>query len=146
MKKLLALALALALGGCYTPQDRAVGGAAIGGVTGATIGAIASNGRAGDARRRRARGCDGRRCGGRHCAAATSAAATLRPLGTRLLWRACLPGVLLREALPRRNCRGLPGFGPWVDREARGLDQKPGSRSSALRPPLGLSVKHSAPP
>jgi len=40
MKKLMALALALALGGCYTPQDRAVGGAAIGGVTGATIGAI----------------------------------------------------------------------------------------------------------
>ena len=47
MKKLMVLALALALGGCYTPQDRAAGGAAIGGVTGATIGALASNGRAG---------------------------------------------------------------------------------------------------
>jgi hypothetical protein len=57
MKKLLArkvlalsvaLAPALALSGCYTPQDRAVGGAAIGGATGALVGAAAT-GRAGGA-------------------------------------------------------------------------------------------------
>jgi hypothetical protein len=35
------------LSGCYTPQDRALGGAAIGGLGGAGIGALASNGRAG---------------------------------------------------------------------------------------------------
>jgi hypothetical protein len=42
---LLAVA-ALTLAGCYTPQDRALGGAAIGGLGGAGIGALASNGRA----------------------------------------------------------------------------------------------------
>jgi osmotically inducible lipoprotein OsmB len=36
------LAAALALGGCYTPEQRAVGGAALGGATGAAIGGIAS--------------------------------------------------------------------------------------------------------
>jgi hypothetical protein len=45
-----ALASALALSGCnsYNPQDRAVGGALIGGATGAAIGGLAS-GRAGGA-------------------------------------------------------------------------------------------------
>ena len=45
-----ALASALALGGCnsYNPQDRAVGGAMIGGATGAAIGA-AAGGHAGGA-------------------------------------------------------------------------------------------------
>ncbi len=38
---------ALSLSGCYTPQDRALGGAAIGGLGGAGIGALASGGRAG---------------------------------------------------------------------------------------------------
>jgi len=51
MKKLLLMTAALTvlapLAGCYTPQDRAVGGAAIGGLTGASIGALASGGRAG---------------------------------------------------------------------------------------------------
>ena len=47
MKKLVVLALAVALGGCYTPEDRAAGGAAIGGLTGASIGSLASGGRAG---------------------------------------------------------------------------------------------------
>jgi osmotically inducible lipoprotein OsmB len=52
MKKMilisLALASALSLGGCYTPEDRAAGGAAIGGATGAALGAAAT-GRAGGA-------------------------------------------------------------------------------------------------
>ncbi len=43
----LAAATALSLAGCYTPQDRALGGAAIGGLGGAGIGALASGGRAG---------------------------------------------------------------------------------------------------
>lgn len=43
----LPAAFALALAGCYTPQDRALGGAAIGGLGGAGIGALASGGRAG---------------------------------------------------------------------------------------------------
>jgi osmotically inducible lipoprotein OsmB len=47
MKKGLSLAAAVAatlmLGGCYSPQDRAVGGAALGGATGALIGGAASN-------------------------------------------------------------------------------------------------------
>jgi hypothetical protein len=45
-----ALASALALSGCnsYNPQDRAVGGALVGGATGAAIGGLAS-GRAGGA-------------------------------------------------------------------------------------------------
>ena len=51
MKKLIFAAatfvFATSLAGCYTPQDRAVGGAAIGGLTGASIGALASGGRAG---------------------------------------------------------------------------------------------------
>ena len=47
MKKILVLAAALPLVGCYTPQDRAAGGAALGGLTGASIGALASGGRAG---------------------------------------------------------------------------------------------------
>ncbi len=38
---------ALSLSGCYTPQDRALGGAAIGGLGGAGVGALASGGRAG---------------------------------------------------------------------------------------------------
>jgi osmotically inducible lipoprotein OsmB len=46
MKKALILTLGLAsclsLSGCYTPQDRAVGGAALGGATGAAIGGLAS--------------------------------------------------------------------------------------------------------
>lgn len=44
----LALASAVSLGGCYTPQDRAAGGALIGGATGAAVGAAAT-GRAGGA-------------------------------------------------------------------------------------------------
>lgn len=52
MKKILAAALAgamaLSLGACNTPQDRAVGGAALGGLTGAAIGGAAT-GRAGGA-------------------------------------------------------------------------------------------------
>lgn len=43
----LAAAVCLSLSGCYTPQDRALGGAAIGGLGGAGIGALASGGRAG---------------------------------------------------------------------------------------------------
>jgi hypothetical protein len=47
MKKVISLtvvlATTLALGGCYSPQDRAVGGAALGGATGALIGGAASN-------------------------------------------------------------------------------------------------------
>ncbi len=46
-RALLALLVTLALSGCYTPQDRALGGAAIGGLGGAGIGALASNGSAG---------------------------------------------------------------------------------------------------
>jgi hypothetical protein len=52
MKKIMMLTVALAtvlsLSGCYTPQDRAVGGAVLGGATGAAIGGLAS-GRAGGA-------------------------------------------------------------------------------------------------
>lgn len=47
MKLLLyigACALAASLAGCYSPGERAVGGAAIGGLGGAGIGALASNG------------------------------------------------------------------------------------------------------
>ncbi len=44
----LALTTCLGLSGCYTPQDRAVGGAALGGATGAVIGGLAT-GRAGGA-------------------------------------------------------------------------------------------------
>ncbi len=44
----LALATCLGLSGCYTPQDRAVGGAVLGGATGAAIGGLAT-GRAGGA-------------------------------------------------------------------------------------------------
>jgi hypothetical protein len=40
------LALAATLSGCYSPGERAVGGAAIGGLGGAGIGALASNGSA----------------------------------------------------------------------------------------------------
>ncbi|ATQ67838.1 hypothetical protein CQW49_07960 [Methylosinus trichosporium OB3b] len=40
----VALAAALPLGGCYTPGQRATGGAIIGGVGGAGIGALASGG------------------------------------------------------------------------------------------------------
>ena len=51
MKKLvtagIAGAIALSLGGCYTPEQRAGGGALIGGATGAAIGAAASGGRVG---------------------------------------------------------------------------------------------------
>ncbi len=51
MKKLVLIAATLSvsasLAGCYTPEDRAAGGAAIGGLTGASIGALASGGRAG---------------------------------------------------------------------------------------------------
>jgi hypothetical protein len=39
-------ALAATLAGCYSPGERAVGGAAIGGLGGAGIGALASNGSA----------------------------------------------------------------------------------------------------
>lgn len=53
MKKTLlmsaALASSLALAGCYTPQERAVGGALIGGGAGALIGSAVSGGRAGGA-------------------------------------------------------------------------------------------------
>ena len=51
MRKFVALTLAgsltLALAGCYTPEERAGGGALIGGATGAAIGAAASGGRVG---------------------------------------------------------------------------------------------------
>lgn len=51
MKKIisagLAGALALSLGACYSPGERAGGGALIGGATGAAIGAAASGGRTG---------------------------------------------------------------------------------------------------
>ena len=51
MKKVLILAAVLAAGlpltACYTPGDRAAGGAVIGGLGGAGIGALASGGRAG---------------------------------------------------------------------------------------------------
>ena len=51
MKKIMAAslagAIALSLGGCYSPGDRAAGGALLGGATGAAIGAAASGGRAG---------------------------------------------------------------------------------------------------
>ena len=43
----LAGAMALSLGACYSPGDRAAGGALLGGATGAAIGAAASGGRAG---------------------------------------------------------------------------------------------------
>lgn len=43
----LAGALALSLGACYSPDQRAGGGALIGGATGAAIGAAASGGRVG---------------------------------------------------------------------------------------------------
>ena len=43
----LACALALSLGACYSPGERAGGGALIGGATGAAIGAAASGGRVG---------------------------------------------------------------------------------------------------
>lgn len=39
-----ALTASLLLGGCYTPTERALGGAAIGGLGGAGIGALASGG------------------------------------------------------------------------------------------------------
>lgn len=39
-----AIAAAVPLGGCYTATDRALGGAAIGGLGGAGIGALASGG------------------------------------------------------------------------------------------------------
>jgi osmotically inducible lipoprotein OsmB len=46
MKKILsaatALALALSVSACYSPGDRAAGGAAIGGLTGAAVGAAAT--------------------------------------------------------------------------------------------------------
>ena len=46
MKKMvsaaLAGALALSTAACYTPQDRAAGGAALGGLTGAALGAAAT--------------------------------------------------------------------------------------------------------
>jgi osmotically inducible lipoprotein OsmB len=51
MKKILsagtAIALALSVSACYSPGDRAAGGAAIGGLTGAAVGAAASGGRVG---------------------------------------------------------------------------------------------------
>jgi hypothetical protein len=51
MKKVLILAAVLSAGlpltGCYTPGERAAGGAMIGGLGGAGIGALASGGRAG---------------------------------------------------------------------------------------------------
>jgi hypothetical protein len=40
------LALTASLAGCYSPGERAVGGAAIGGLGGAGVGALASNGSA----------------------------------------------------------------------------------------------------
>lgn len=52
MKKIIPLALAstlvLSLTACYSPQDRALGGAALGGIAGAAIGGAAT-GRAGGA-------------------------------------------------------------------------------------------------
>lgn len=43
MKKILTLSvLALGLSGCYTPGERAAGGALVGGATGAAIGGAAS--------------------------------------------------------------------------------------------------------
>jgi hypothetical protein len=51
MKKILLLTVAVAtaapLTGCYSPGERAAGGAVIGGLGGAGIGALASGGRAG---------------------------------------------------------------------------------------------------
>ena len=47
VQAVLAIALLAPLAGCYSPQDRALGGAAIGGAGGAIIGAAASGGRAG---------------------------------------------------------------------------------------------------
>jgi osmotically inducible lipoprotein OsmB len=51
MRKLVLLtiagSLALPLGACYTPEERAGGGALIGGATGAALGAAASGGRVG---------------------------------------------------------------------------------------------------
>lgn len=51
MKKLMSAgfagALALSLGACYSPGERAAGGALIGGASGAAIGAAASGGRVG---------------------------------------------------------------------------------------------------
>jgi hypothetical protein len=51
MKKILLLTTVLAtaapLAACYTPGERAAGGAVIGGLGGAGIGALASGGRAG---------------------------------------------------------------------------------------------------
>ncbi len=50
MRRTFALAAMMAAGvtatACYSPGDRAAGGAAIGGLTGAGIGALASGGRA----------------------------------------------------------------------------------------------------
>jgi osmotically inducible lipoprotein OsmB len=45
MKVAAACAVALGLGACNTPGDRAVGGAAIGGLAGAGIGGLAGGGR-----------------------------------------------------------------------------------------------------
>jgi hypothetical protein len=51
MRKVLLLTTAIAfaapLAGCYSPGERAAGGAVIGGLGGAGIGALASGGRAG---------------------------------------------------------------------------------------------------
>lgn len=51
MKKIMSVgfagALALSVGACYSPGERAGGGALIGGATGAAIGAAASGGRVG---------------------------------------------------------------------------------------------------
>jgi osmotically inducible lipoprotein OsmB len=51
MKKIVAIslasAIALSLGGCYSPGERAAGGALLGSATGAALGAAASGGRAG---------------------------------------------------------------------------------------------------
>ncbi len=51
MKKMYAIGFAavaaLPLAGCYTPEDRAVGGAVLGGATGAIIGAAATGRRSG---------------------------------------------------------------------------------------------------
>jgi hypothetical protein len=46
LSRITLFALAAALAGCYSPGERAVGGAAIGGLGGAGIGALASNGSA----------------------------------------------------------------------------------------------------
>ena len=85
MKKLMLLAVALALGGGHTPQDRAVGGAAIGGVTGATIGRHSVERPGGwHARRGRARRRDRRHRRRRRLRphpAAASPAAALRAMG-----------------------------------------------------------------